>query len=46
MGGKGLHAGAWKVTNAEHKFDEPTINQQTLERHGCCNDSAEAVLNE
>jgi hypothetical protein len=33
---KGVQAGGWKVTTAElHKFDEPTINQQSLERHGC-----------
>jgi hypothetical protein len=31
-----VHAGSWKVTNAElHKLAEPTINQQSLERHGC-----------
>jgi hypothetical protein len=35
MGEKGVHAGGWKVTNAElQKFCEPTINQQSLERHG------------
>lgn len=44
-----VHAGGWKVTNAElHKFDEPTINQQSLERHGMLKGfySAEAVLSE
>jgi hypothetical protein len=35
MGEKGVHAGGWKVADAElHKFDEPTINQQSLERLG------------